>query len=136
MLLLCCSLQPAGLLTSMGFNIHLIPSGQRGYLQRKSHDSVLASHLRSGRQGPSKDFREQFSGRAKSPGAYMLSTSFPVSSFSSRHQSEWESGEVTEVMGCFVLMWDLPKWTGGRKQTLEAGWPHQALRLFDLRPGH
>lgn len=33
-------------------------------------------------------------------------------------------------------MWDLPKWTGGRKQTLEAGWPHQALRLFDLRPGH
>lgn len=53
----------------------------------------------------------------------MLSTSFPVSSFSSRHQSEWDSGEVTEVMGCFVLMWDLPKWTGGKKQTLEAGLP-------------
>lgn len=100
-MLLCCSLQPVGLLTSMGFNIHLIPSGQRGYLQRKSHDSVLASNLRSGRRGPSKDFREQFPGWAKSPGASMLSTSFPVCSFSSCHQSEWDSGEVTEVMGLF-----------------------------------
>lgn len=66
----------------------------------------------------------------------MLSTSFPVSSFSSRHQSEWDSGEVTEVMGCFVLMWDLPQVDWGEEADIGGRFAHQALRLFDLRPGH
>lgn len=74
--------------------------------------------------------------RQSPPGACVLPTSFPVSSFSFYHQSECDSGEVTEVMGCFVLMWDFPLLTGGRKQILEPGWPNQALRPFDLRPEH
>lgn len=101
----------------MGFNTHLIPLVQECGLRLSPAGEamiVLASDLRSGYHGPSKDFRDQLPGQTEALPAFSQLSCQQLQFLS---QSECDSGAVTEVMGSFVFLRDFPLLTGGRLES-------------------
>lgn len=122
-LLLCRSLRPAGPLTLMWHLTSTWFLWVRVWSEAVSSGKammVLASDLRSGYQGPARIWGSAPRTGRSPPGAPMLSTSFPVSSFGFYHRMSVMVVQSLKLWAvCFPAGFPLVDWREKRKQILE-----------------